>query len=418
MTRLRAALLAALLVSATWESTAAAAPAPSPLRPESGSFLGVLDSLHASLLTVVAIPRLSSASPNAPPPGKRKRLIGTGVAVNERDFVTTASLAFPDGSVRVLLGEGLEQDAVLRGVDRQSNLAVFRLDEPVLRSLRRAAPQSLAVGTWVAVLSNVSITRPQAALGQIVGRGERVDFPYSGEVLEIDAPGYPGLAGGAVVNEDGEWVALIVGRGMQAPAETPGLATPNGVAGSAPGAVLLAVPVYQVDRIVADLVEHGSVRRGYLGIRLKRGPASAADTLGVRVESVIAGGPAALAGIQSGDRILAFEGEEVRTPDVLVSMVAAMRPGDDAQLTLLRNQEIIPMRIVLGSSVPGERGRSSSGREPTEAERRALREHLSKLKAEQQGVEERLRALNSSAGDSTTHATPDPADGAAEPEPR
>lgn len=414
MTRLRAAgaaLLVALLLVDTGGTTAGAAPAPSPLRPESGSFLGVLDSLHASLLTVVAIPRLPSSPPNA---GKQKRLIGTGVAVNAHDFVTTASLAFPDGSVRVLLGEGVEGKALLRGVDRQSNLAVFRLDEPVLRSLRRAAPQSLAVGTWVAVLSNVSITRPQAALGQIVGRGERVDFPYSGEVLEIDAPGYPGLAGGAVVNEDGEWVALIVGRGMQVPAEAPGLATPN-VAGSTPGAMLLAVPVDQVDRIVADLVEHGSVRRGYLGIRLKRGPAGGADTLGVRVESVIPGGPAALAGIRSGDRILAFDGEEVRTPDVLVSMVAAMRPGDDAQLTLLRDQEIIPMRIVLGSSVPGpERGRSSSSREPTEAERRAMREHLSKLKAEQQALEERLRALNSSAGDSTTPAP----DGATEPEPR
>jgi serine protease Do len=411
-TRLRAAgaaLLVALLVADMGGATVEAAPAPSPLRPDSGSFLGVLDSLHASLLTVVAVPRL----PNAPPStGKQKRLIGTGVAVNARDFVTTASLAFPDGSVRVLLGEGVERSAQLRGVDRQSNLAVFRLDEPVLHSLRRAAPQSLAVGTWVAVLSNVAVTRPQAALGQIVGRGERVDFPYSGEVLEIDAPGYPGLAGGAVVNEDGEWVALIVGRGMQAPAEAPGLARPNGVAGSAPGAVLLAVPVDQVDRIVADLVEHGSVRRGYLGIRLKRGPASAADTLGVRVESVIPGGPAALAGIRSGDRILAFDGEEVRTPDVLVSMVAAMRPGEDAQLTLLRDQEIIPMRIVLGSSVPeSERGRS---REPTEAERRAMREHLSKLKAEQQALEDRLRALNSSAGDS---ATPAP-DGTTEPRPR
>ncbi len=418
MTRLRAASAALLvsLLAGAWESAAAAAPAPSPLRPESGSFLGVLDSLHASLLTVVALPRLSNAPLNAPPPGKRKRLIGTGVAVNERDFVTTASLAFAGGSVRVLLGEGVERNALLRGVDRQSNLAVFRLEEPMLRSLRRAAPQSLAVGTWVAVLSNVSITRPQAALGQIVGRGERVDFPYSGEVLEIDAPGYPGLAGGAVVNEDGEWVALIVGRGMQAPAEPSGLATPNGVAGSAPGAVLLAVPVDQVDRIVADLVEHGSVRRGYLGIRLKRGPASAADTLGVRVESVIPGGPAALAGIRSGDKILAFEGEEVRTPDVLVNLVAGMRPGDDAQLTLLRDQEIIPMHIVLGSSVPGsERGRSSSGREPTEAERRALRENLSKLKAEQRSLEERLRALNSSSPDS---ATPAPPDGATEPGPR
>jgi serine protease Do len=409
-----AALFLAIAMTGTWGDASAAVPAPSPLRPETGSFIGVLDSLHASILTIVAVPQ--KAPNGAAPSGKKKRLIGTGVAVNTRDVVTTASLAFPDGSVRVLMGGGVERSASLRGIDRQSNLALFRLDEPVLQSLRRAAPQSLAIGTWVAVLSNVSITRPQAALGQVVGRGERVDFPYSGDVLEIDAPGYPGLAGGAVVNEDGEWVALIVGRGMQAPAE-PGASVerPNGVAAGEPGSVLLAVPVDQVDRIVADLVEHGSVRRGYLGIRLKRGPASAADTLGVRVESVIPGSPAARAGIRIGDRILAFEGEEVRTPEELVSLVAAMRPGDEAQVTLLREAEIIPTRVVLGSNVaePEPPG-TPAPRRLSESERRALREHLSQLQAEQRTLEERLRSMNPPAADSTA-----PSDGGtAEPEHR
>jgi S1-C subfamily serine protease len=396
-----AALLLAITLAGTWENAAGAVPAPSPLRPEAGSFVGVLDSLHASILTIVAVPQIPPSG--AAPSGKKKRLIGTGVAVNTRDVVTSASLAFPDGSVRVLMGGGVERTAVLRGIDRQSNLALFRLDEPVLQSLRRAAPQSLAIGTWVAVLSNVSITRPQAALGQVVGRGERVDFPYSGDVLEIDAPGYPGLAGGAVVNEDGEWVALVVGRGMQAPAE-PGASVerPNGVAAGEPGSVLLAVPVDQVDRIVADLVEHGSVRRGYLGIRLKRGSASVADTLGVRVESVIPGSPAAKAGIRVGDRILAFEGEEVRAPEELVSLVAAMRPGDEAQVTLLREAEIIPTRVVLGSNVaePESPG-TPAPRRLSESERRALREHLSQLKAEQRSLEERLRSANPPPADST-----------------
>lgn len=345
--------LAAFAATLSIAGAASAEPAPSPLRSDAGSFVGILDTLHESILTIVAVPDVSQG-----PGGKRKRLIGTGVARNETDIVTTASLAFPNGSVRILLGEGVERDATLLGVDRQSNIAVFRLDKPLLHSLHRAPPQSLAVGTWVAVISNISISRPQAALGQVVGRGERIDFPYAGDVLEIDAPSYPGLAGGAVVNEDGEWVALIVGRGMQGPPDAGArVDAPTGPESPA-NSVLLAVPVDQVDRIAGDLVEHGSVQRGFLGIRLKRGPAAPGDTLGVRVDGVIPGGPAALAGIRRGDRILAFEGEEVKTPGELILLVSAMRPGDEAELTVLREADILPVKIVVGASVSGPERRN------------------------------------------------------------
>jgi serine protease Do len=404
MTTRFAAALAPLL--GLWLAAAPAVAAPSPLRPEAGNFLGVLDSLHASILTIVAVPDGPVA-----PGAKRKRLIGTGIAASERDVVTTASLAFPNGTVRVLMGGGVERRASLRGVDRQSNIAVFRLDEPVLHSLRRAAPQSLAVGTWVAVISNVSVSRPQAALGQVVGRGERVGFPYAGDVLEIEAPSYPGLAGGAVVNEEGEWIAVIVGRGLSGPpAAGSRVGLPNGTAPSS-GGVLLAVPVDQVDRIVGDLVAHGAVQRGFLGIRLKRGPPLPGDTLGVRVDGVIPGSPAAAAGIRRGDRILALEGQEVRTPEELVMMVSGMRPGDDSQVTVLREEEILSLRVVIGANTQAPAGERNAAPAPDRergSEKKILEEHLAKLKAEQRSLEERLRGLSPS--DSTPEPGDDPGD--------
>ena len=343
------AAIVSLFLAASLAGASAAAPAPSPLRREAGTFLGVLDSLNASILTIVAVPELTNAPPNA----KKKRLIGTGVAASDRVVVTTASLAFRKaGSVRVLLGEGVERAASLRGVDRQSNIAVFQIDEPILNSLRRAPPQSLAVGAWVAVITNVGITRPQAAIGRVVGRGERIDFPYSGEVIEIEAPTYPGSAGGAVMNEDGEWVALVVGRGMQVPHGAERVGLPDAAVPGA-GSVLLAVPVDQVDRIAKDLVEHGVVQRGYLGIRLKRS-VSASDTLGVRVDGVVADSPAALAGIRDGDRILAFDGQELRAPEDLSLLVGAMRPGEEVEMTILRDTEILPVKIVLGPTPSGD----------------------------------------------------------------
>ncbi|MGE5174748.1 MAG: S1C family serine protease [Hyphomicrobiales bacterium] len=378
------AALAVLLLAATSGASAR----PSPLRPESGSIIGVLDSLNASILTLVAIPDQTGKAPGQ----KRRRYIGSGIATGDRQIVTTASLAMPHGTVHVLLGKGQERTARLKGVDRQSNLAVFEVDQPILRTLRRAPPQSLAVGTWVAVLSNVAITRPQAALGRVVGRGERVDFAYSGDVLEIDAPSYLGATGGAVVNENGEWVAVVVGRATPAPG-APTQKPP--VAGSAeplptPNSVLIALPVDQVERIAGDLAAYGSVRRGFLGIRLRRGPPTPGDTLGVPVDGVIPGSPAAAAGIRRGDRILACEAQEVRTPDDLTFLVQAMRPGDEAHLTILRDTDILPIRVVLGSTTEGP---AAAAAPDHDAEARKLRETLSRLREETKSTQEKLKAL-------------------------
>ena len=385
------AAIVAALASLPFSGGAPAHAAPGPLRPETSPFLGVLDSLHASILTVVAIPEGQRTAPGTP----RKRLIGTGVATNDHEIVTTAGLAFPEGVVHVMLGGGVQRRATLRGVDRQSNLAVFRLDEPVLHSLRRAAPQSLALGSWVAVISNITVNRPQAAIGQVVGRGERVDFPYSGDVIEIDAPGYPASAGGAVLNEDGEWVALVVGRGFQN--AEPGARVGNTAPPLNNPGVLLAVPVDQVDRIVGDLSEHGAVQRGFLGIRLKRGPAGPGDTLGVRVDDVIGGSPAALAGIRVGDHILAMDGQEVRTPEDLVGMVATMHPGYDTEVTVLRGTDIMPVKVVIGSNLNGPRQpREAEAMPETPSDRKAVRDDLSKLKEEQRALEQKIRALEDS----------------------
>jgi predicted metalloprotease with PDZ domain len=141
------------------------------------------------------------------------------------------------------------------------------------------------------------------------------------------------------------------------------------------------------------------VQRGFVGIRLKRGPTAPGDTLGVRVDEVISGSPAAVAGIREGDHILAMDGQEVRSAEDLVSMVSALRPGYDAEVTILRDAEIIPLRVVVGSNLSGPRQqgapRSEASPARTPADRKAMQEHLSKLREEQRALEERLKGLES-----------------------
>jgi S1-C subfamily serine protease len=359
---------------------------PRPLREEDGrSLLSAVDQANQSIVTVIGYPMRYGP----PRPGKKlKRLIGSAVVLSEHRLVTTASMAFPGGRLSVLLGGGVEREARLLGVDRASNIALFEVETAALPALRRAPPQSAAIGTWVAVISNVAITRPQAALGRVIGRGERIDFPHAGDVVEIDAPTYLGSTGAAVLNESGEWLALVVGRAQMLQGDEEGVDSDAARLGETlpqPNTLLLALPVDQVERITEDLAAYGSVRQAFLGVGLVVG---SSDSLGVRVVRVWPDSPAALAGIRVDDRIVAMEGREVREPQEITALVRSMRPGEEITLTLLRDTEILAVRALLGAT-----GAAPSVRSPRADQIRTIRGQLDSLTGESKRLEERLRAL-------------------------
>lgn len=386
------ALLGFLLGAAGLSPAARAAdPDPNPLLGGEPDLLEAVDSATVSVLTVVAI----APPPAKPLPGaKQRRLIGTAVASSPHRIVTAASMAIQGGTFRVVLANGEERSARLRGVDRSSNVALFEVEGAPLPSIRRAPPQSMALGAWVAVLANVGGGRPQIMLGRVAGRGERVDYPFSGEVLELDAPAYPGAGGGAVLNEHGEWVAVVVGRALAREAARSGATPPDPAAAAPPqrnDGVLVALPVDQVDRIAQDLDAYGAVRRGFLGIRLRR-VTPHPDSIGIAVEEVVPGSPAEKAGVRSGDIILAVNGEYVRQPEELTLRVRAMRPGDDVDLTVSRGPDILPLHATLGSAVPA--ATAAEGSDTAELE--SLKRRLERLDAERRALEERIRALQQS----------------------
>src|SRR6266446_2513594 len=162
--RSRSRILAALscaVAIALWMSHAGAASI-LPLRSEEATLLIGVDSARTSVVTLVALPGQDSR-----PRGDRpvRRLIGTAVVLSPNRLLTTASMAIPGGSFSVLLGDGLKREARVRGVDRQSNIALFSVEGEPLTPLRQASPQSIAPGSWVAVISNVNTTTPQITPG-------------------------------------------------------------------------------------------------------------------------------------------------------------------------------------------------------------------------------------------------------------
>ena len=342
-------------------------------------------------MTLVAVPAGDS---RLHPDRTVRRLIGTAVVLSPHRLLTTASMAIPGGIFSVLVGDGSKRRAEIRGVDRQSNVALFSVEGPELQPLRQASPQSIAPGSWVAVISNVSVTRPQITLGQVAGRGERVDFPYSGDIVEIEASTAPGASGGAVLNEAGEWVAIVVGRAGKEPPHggTSPVTQPDDTApGQPPADLLIALPIDQLQRIADDLEQYGSVRHAFLGIQMRRGILP--DSLGALVDGVIPKSPADRVGLKPGDRVLAFEGNVIHSAEEITSLVRSLRPGDEVEMTISRGNEIFPLHTTLEAAVraPGLRPHQDP-----DAELKQLRESLEKLESERQKVEERIKKLEGS----------------------
>lgn len=360
-----------------------------PLRSEEAALLIGVDSARTSVMTMVAVPASDSKlHPDRPV----RRLIGTAVALSPHRILSTASMAIPGGMFSVHMADGSKRRAELRGVDRQSNVALFSVEGAPLTPLRQASPQSIAPGSWVAVISNVSVTHPQITLGQVAGRGERVDFPYSGDIVEIEASTIPGESGGAVLNEAGDWVAIVVGRAGKTPrAAAPVIQPDDPEPGQQPSDLLIALPVDQLQRIADDLEQYGSVRHAFLGIQMRRGILP--DSLGALVEGVVPRSPAERAGIRIGDRVLAFDGNVIHSAEELTALVGTLRPGDDVDMTISRGNDIFPVRASLEAAVraPGLRPHSER-----EAELRQLHDSLDKLESETKRVEERIRKLEGS----------------------
>nr|MBA3901296.1 PDZ domain-containing protein [Bacteroidota bacterium] len=146
--------------------------------------------------------------------------------------------------------------------------------------------------------------------------------------IQTDAALNPGNSGGALVNIRGQLVGINAA-----------IASPTGVfAGYS-----FAVPIHLVQKVITDILEFGEVKRGTLGVQIRDIDVETArnngleDISGAFVERVLEDSPAAQAGIQNGDVIVAIEGNDVDTAGELQEIVSLRRPGEQVTITYQRN---------------------------------------------------------------------------------
>jgi S1-C subfamily serine protease len=291
-------------------------------------------------------------------PGQPKRRlhtrVGSGVAVGENEILTTASVVLGAERVLVRTANGLQVEAQVAGMDEIFNVALLRAPEVRLPPVRLSEQRAPQVGDWVIALGTSYGAQPTQSVGNIayLHREPRTSL------LQLTNTVYPGNSGGAALNAHGELIGLVQGE-LGAP-DLGGSDAGRADEGR-PSGMSVALPIEDVRPVIQGLRRDGRVRHGLLGVSTRSASVPSDSRpgeqvpIGALVESVVAGGPAARAGLRPGDLVVAFERERVEYADQLARWVLTSAPGTGVDLVWVRDGRQQNGRAVLGeasSAVP------------------------------------------------------------------
>jgi len=267
----------------------------------------------------------------------RRGVPGSGIIWSgDGEIVTASHVVRREEDLRVGLPDGREVDAKLIGRDPAADIAVLRASATGLKAPTWLPMDEARVGQLVLALGRPGRT-VQATLGVVSALGSEWRTPEGGLVdryLQTDVVMYPGFSGGPLVSADGRFVGM----------NTSGLSR----------GVSLTLPAVTLQRIVPMLVQHGHVRRGYLGIGAQpvRLPEEVAGQLGqetgVLLMSVEPGGPAAKAGLALGDTLVTLEGAPIRHMDDVLAALGGDRIGSTLGARYLRGGKLHDVRVTVG----------------------------------------------------------------------
>lgn len=278
--------------------------------------------------------------PNGEPPRARKfQAAGSGFAISADGYFVTNNHVVRDASkVTVVFDNGDEKTATIVGTDERTDLAVIKVDGLTDQPFVKLAETEARVGDWVMAVGNPFGLGGTVTVGIISARGRDIGGSSYGDFLQIDAAVNTGNSGGPTFNLNGEVVGVNTA-----------IFSPNG--GNV--GIAFAIPASTVKRITTDLIENGSVTRGYLGVGIQDVSRDIADSVGLKspmgalVTEPADGGPAAKAGINSGDIITAVDGDPIDNALDLSRTIAGKAPGTAVELNVWRDGKDQKISVTL-----------------------------------------------------------------------
>ncbi|MCA9245834.1 MAG: DegQ family serine endoprotease [Planctomycetales bacterium] len=290
---------------------------------------------------------------------------GTGVIISRDGYVLTNNHVV-DGAdeLTVTLFDNRELKAAVVGTDPKTDLAVLKVDAQGLVAARLGDRSDVSVGQWVLAIGSPFGLKQTVTAGIVsaVGRANVGITDYE-DFIQTDAAINPGNSGGPLVNLQGEVIGINTAIASRS----------GGYMG-----IGFAIPMRQARSIIDAIIEKGHVDRGWLGAAIQDLTKELADSFnfrsetGVLISDVVPDGPAAKAGIRSGDIVMEINKVPLRDANHLRNVVAATQPDSMANLTIFRDgkPQRIQVRIGLLPTDPRlaalDRGTDDDGNAPAE----------------------------------------------------
>jgi serine protease Do len=273
-----------------------------------------------------------------PPQGEfKQRSLGSGFIFDKDGHIVTNNHVVEGAdNIKVILKNGREFDAQVKGRDPNTDLALIKIKpENNLPVLELGDSDTLKVGEWIVAIGNPFGLEHTVTAGIISAKGRVIGSGPYDDFIQTDASINPGNSGGPLINMDGKVVGI----------NTAIIAGGQGIG--------FAIPINLARGVIDQLRSSGEVTRGWLGVGIQdltpelKEYYGIKDRKGVLVTQVFPGDPADKAGLKSGDVILKVDGQEVDTGRELSRLIAEAPVGREVALDVVRKGEQRSFRVEL-----------------------------------------------------------------------
>jgi serine peptidase DegS len=285
--------------------------------------------------------RVYNVSRTVRPLTVREGYLGSGVVIDREGYIVTNWHVIRDADqIRVQLADGRVAEPQIVGTDPETELALLKVELPDLPELRLGRSDTLEVGDVVLAIGNSLGLSQTVTMGIVSATGRGLDVASFEDFIQTDAAINVGNSGGALINTRGELVgintAVISRAGNQA--------MPEGLG--------FAIPINLVRGVMQQLIAHGYVIRGYLGVDPEPRDLSAAQTAPLGIDGpavLITGttGPAEAAGLRRGDVLTHINGERMFNRRQAMALVASAQPGERITIRVVRDGTPITTEALL-----------------------------------------------------------------------
>lgn len=283
---------------------------------------------------------------------KRERSQGSGFVfeldeVSSTNAVTKTAYVLTNNhvvagadNIKVVLQDGRELEAVIKGADPKSDIAVLEVKNEDLPALKLGDSSRLEVGEWVVAIGNPFGLSHTLTAGVVSAKGRTsLGINDYEDFIQTDAAINPGNSGGPLVNLDGEVVGI----------NTAIFSKSGGYMG-----VGFAIPINMARGVANQLIDNGLVKRGFLGIMMQTLTQDLADSFGqdlssgVLVVRVGPDSPAERAGLVQGDIIVSYQGQLVKETGSFRNMVSQTLPGTLVDMVIVRDGKQQRLKVKIG----------------------------------------------------------------------